>query len=98
MGTEKRKLAYQGQPFPQRRSAMSKWAKPQHKASARALGYALTLATHEGWWKFALILRARLTVQERAALAFIALQALDYDDACVTADAVLGFEQSEVTA
>ncbi|SEK08211.1 hypothetical protein MAA5396_04767 [Marinovum algicola] len=97
MGNEKLKLAHQGQPSPQRRgrSAMSRWAKPQHKAAARMMGYCLTLGTSGGWVGFSQWAKVRLAPEERAALAFMALRSLDHETACMTADAALGFEQSE---
>ena len=68
---------------------MSRYAKPAHKSAARMLGYALTLGAEASWWDFAAVLYARLTRKERAALAYAALMALDYDDAHVAAEAAL---------
>ncbi len=59
------------------RSAMSKWGKPAHKAIARAVGYALTLATEYGWHQLSAILMMRLTKRELVALALAVLNALD---------------------
>lgn len=60
-----------------------------HAKAVRALGYVLTLGTQDAWWGFVSILKARLTVKERVALAFMALKALDRDDAAKTAEAAL---------
>jgi len=66
---------------------------PDHiKRVSRCVGYAIWLGN---WSGLSLILRARLEPQERAALAFMALRSLDHETACMTADAALGFEQSE---
>ncbi len=58
-------------------SAMSKYAKDEHKRAARSLGYALTLGTSDAWLDFKTIIAARLSKEERAGLAFAALRALD---------------------
>ena len=47
------------------------------------LGYVLTLGTQDSWWGLAPVLIARLTVEERAALAFMALKALNRDTAAI---------------
>ncbi len=57
------------------------------KRVSRSVGYTLWLDTFEDWDGLSLILRARLTDRQRAALAFMALKALDYDQAVMTADA-----------
>lgn len=76
---------------------MSKHAKPAHKRAARTLGYALTCGTEATWWLFAALIGMILTPEERAALAFMALSALDYDDAIIVADIALdGYSRSEV--
>lgn len=59
------------------------------KRVSKSVGYAIWL---QRWQGLSLILRARLEPQDRAALAFMALQSLDHDDACMTADAALGLE------
>jgi hypothetical protein len=59
------------------------------KRVSRSLGYTLWLDTFEDWDGLSLILRARLTDRQRAALAFIALKALDYDQAVMAAEAAL---------
>ncbi len=71
------------------KSAMSKYAKPAHKRAARLLGYALTLGNGATWWMFAALISIILTSKERAALAFMALNALDYDEAVMVADEAL---------
>ncbi len=69
-----------------------------HLNVVRSLGYVLTLGSQHAWFGFSEILRERLTPQERAALAFMALKSLDHDDAVLTIEAALSFEQSEAAA
>lgn len=59
------------------------------KRVSRSLGYALWIGDRAQWHGLGLILRARLSDHQRAALAFWALKSLDYDIACMTADAAL---------
>lgn len=61
-----------------------------HLKVVRMLGYVLTLGTEEAWRGFVTVLRARLTVEERVALAYSALRALDHYDAAIVAEAALG--------
>ena len=68
---------------------MSKHGNPAHKSVARSIGYALTLGAEADWWTFSVILAARLTRTERAALAYATLTALDVQDAYDTAQAAL---------
>lgn len=70
-------------------SASTKFDQPQHKAAARSLGYALTLGDFDAWEGTSAIWAARLTLQEKAALAFSALRALDLETAELTATAAL---------
>jgi hypothetical protein len=60
------------------------------KRVARSIGYAAWLNSPECWFGLPVILRARLTTEQRAALAFMVLKSLDYDTACQSADAALG--------
>jgi len=69
-------------------SIMSRNAKPAHKSAARVLGYALTAGDFETWNAASAAWEARLTAQERAALAYMTLKSLDYDDAIDVVDAV----------
>ena len=71
------------------RSAMSKHAKPSHKAVARSLGYALTLGDRQAWATFCLSAYRKLTAQERAALAYASLMSLDEGQARIVAEAAL---------
>lgn len=81
------------------RSAMSKWGKPGHKSIAKSLGYALTVGTEAAWRGFTIILLARLTEHERAALAFATLNSLDHNNAYMTASvALFGVLDGEVLA
>lgn len=70
-------------------SAMSRHAKPSHKAMARSLGYALTLGDRQAWATFCLTAYRKLTAHERAALAYAALMSLDEDEAQLVAEAAL---------
>lgn len=72
-----------------RRSALSKWAKDEHKRVARTIGYVLTLGSQEAWSGLVTVLAARLSIEERACLAFMALKAMDPDTATKTAKAAL---------
>ncbi|SFR32726.1 hypothetical protein [Litoreibacter janthinus] len=76
---------------------LGKYTKPEHKSAARMLGYVLTLGTNSAWWQFATLVGIRLSHEERAALAFMTLNALDNDDAIIVADTALGrFPRSKV--
>lgn len=56
------------------------------------LGYALTLGDADAWAEFATIARARLTAEERAALAWAVLRSMDTpDQAEMVTEAVLKF-------
>ncbi|MDP2739055.1 MAG: hypothetical protein Q8O82_10255 [Pseudorhodobacter sp.] len=56
----------------------------------RMLGYCLTLETPDAWNGFSLVASLRLTPNERAALAFAALNSLEPDEAEMTAAAAIG--------
>jgi hypothetical protein len=53
------------------------------------LGYALTLGDEAAWHSMTIVLMAKLTDRERAALAYAALNSLDEDTAHMTASVVL---------
>ncbi|MEO1107227.1 MAG: hypothetical protein AAFX90_04820 [Pseudomonadota bacterium] len=58
---------------------------------SRVLGYCLTTGGFNSWSGFVIIAKARLTVMERAALAWAALRSLDTaDQAEIIADGVIG--------
>ena len=61
-----------------------------HLGATRMLGYALTLGDYETWEAASAIWQARLSTQERGALAWAALRSLDHDDAVTVAENVLG--------
>lgn len=63
--------------------------RPEHLKTVRAVGYVLTLGDQNAWLGVVPVLVARLTVEERAALAFVALKALDHDDAALVAETAL---------
>lgn len=85
-------LALRGRRSPkaQGRSAMSMWARPQHKAVARTVGYALTLGSSDAWVRASQVIHGRLAVDERAALAWASLITLEPDDAALIAQAAVG--------
>ena len=61
------------------------------------VGYALHLGADDfdGWMQAAFVWRARLSDQERAALAYAAMRALDPEDAAAVADAALGADEAQ---
>jgi hypothetical protein len=59
------------------------------KRVSRSLGYTLWLDRFEDWDGLSLILRARLTDRQRAALAYAALLSQDNEDARLTAETAL---------
>jgi len=61
--------------------AIGKQIADRHKRAARCIGYALFLGDLDNWLGLVPILRARLNDEERAALAFASLKALDRDQA-----------------
>lgn len=81
------------------KSAMSLFAKREHKAIARVMGYTLTLGTDNAWWGLRASLQHRLEPHERAALAFMALKSLEPDQAALTTElALCGLEEMEAAA
>ncbi|MFD1193344.1 hypothetical protein ACFQ3C_01500 [Seohaeicola saemankumensis] len=71
------------------RNALSEYANPKHKAATRSLGYALTLGDEASWRGLIIVLMSRLTIEERAALAFSTLRSMGPDEAAMTAKAAL---------
>lgn len=72
--------------------------KPAHLRLSRMLGYALTLGDAAGWQSFAMVAEARLSVLERGALAFAALNSLPRDCAETVAAAALGAADAPLPA
>jgi hypothetical protein len=68
---------------------MSKWDKDAHKRVAKSLGYVLTQDSEAAWRDLTIVLMARLTEAERAALAFATLNSLPEDHAYLTASVAL---------
>ncbi len=60
-----------------------------HLKVLRSHAYVLTLGTQDEWWGLVTVLAARLTIEERAALASMTLMSLDRHDAIIAADAAL---------
>lgn len=58
-------------------SIVGKFMKSEHKRMARMIGYTLAIGDANAWAGFTTVARARLTIKERAALAWAALHALD---------------------
>ncbi len=88
-------------PMPPRqakKSAMSRYARPAHKRAARALGFALTLGTEPDWWVFSALINRLLTDQEKTALAYFALMAMDEHQTQITAEAALWSVVREMAA
>jgi hypothetical protein len=73
----------------QGKNAISLYGKDAHKRASKMLGYALTVGDFPAWEAASAIWAARLTVQERIALAFMALGSLDDDNAQMAAEAAL---------
>jgi len=73
----------------QGKSAISMYGKDAHKRASKMLGYALTLGDLPAWDAASAIWAARLSVQERIALAFAALNSLDDREAFIAAEAAL---------
>ncbi|WP_128910606.1 hypothetical protein [Tropicibacter alexandrii] len=72
------------------RSALSRFMAPSHKRLSKMLGYCLMLGRSDAWSGFSDVAAARLTIEERAALAFAALRSLHPRHAEMTAAAALG--------
>lgn len=70
--------------------SFSKQMKRPHLGATRTLGYALTLNDYESWEATSAVWQARLPLEERVALAWAALRALDRDHAITLTEAVLG--------
>ncbi len=60
-----------------------------HQRAVRCLGFTLEIGHQDAWWGFSKVLRARLSVPERAALAFMSIKSLDASTASMTAKAAL---------
>ncbi len=56
---------------------------------SRVIGYAVWLGDRASWHGLVPVMMARLTVEERAVLAFAALRSLDDDTAYLTASTAL---------
>jgi hypothetical protein len=66
--------------------------KPEHKRMSRIMGYTLTLGDADAWAVFSALAMARMTPEERAALAWAALRSLDTpEQAELVAESVLKF-------
>jgi hypothetical protein len=75
-----------------KRSSFSNFMKSEHKRMSCVMGYTLTLGDADAWSGFTTMARARLTVEERSALAWAALRSLDtLEQAELVAKTVLTF-------
>ena len=63
---------------------------PAHQSVAKAICCALTLEHADAWAGLPVILRARLDERERGALAYVALRAMDAENATRVAEAFAG--------
>jgi hypothetical protein len=72
--------------------------KPSHKRMSRMLGYCLTLGTTDAWFALSAVAEARMTLKERAGLAFASLKSLDPEIREQTAAAALGAAGSPMPA
>ncbi|WP_211037729.1 hypothetical protein [Leisingera sp. HS039] len=63
--------------------SLSKTMRPEHKRMSRVLGYCLTLADADSWASFSALAAARLSAEERGALALAALMSLDCSEQAV---------------
>lgn len=59
-----------------RRSAITRHARPEHRNTARLIGFALILDTPATWSELADWLTLRLPLKDRASIAFAALRSL----------------------
>jgi len=65
------------------------------KRAVRSIGYAIWLDDTDSWMGLVPILQARLAPHQRAALAFVALKALDSTTAKETASAALSYPSAQ---
>ena len=72
-----------------KRRSFSKLIERRHLGATRMLGYALTLGDFDGWEAASAVWQARLTPEERGALAWAALRSLDRDHARDVANTVI---------
>ena len=68
-------------------NTLARYIRPEHKAAARSLGFALTLGDFESWQAFSAVIEARLSEPECAAVAFSVLRSQPPEQAIMTADA-----------
>lgn len=74
-------------------NAISRFAKAPHKAVARAVGTTLILGDVEAFAGLSMILRAKLTPEERRGLAWAALRACDNEEIEAVVDTILPAEE-----
>lgn len=56
---------------------------------AKMVGFCLYTKNQDAWWGLPVVMAARLTGEERAAIAFMALKSMERDKAVSTAEAAL---------
>lgn len=78
--------------------SVSKHIPEDIKRVSTAIGYAAWLDETDHWLGLPVVLMARLTTRQRAALAYAALKSLDGGTASATIDAALGREFSHEVA
>ncbi|TRD22085.1 hypothetical protein [Palleronia caenipelagi] len=72
-----------------KRPTFAKAMEPRHLKAVRMLGYCVALGDAAAWLGLSIVLAARLTARERAALAYAALTSMDPGQAEATAAAAL---------
>ncbi len=70
--------------------SVSKHIPENIKRASKAVGYAIWLDETDYWLGLPVVLMARLTTRQRAALAFATLKSLDHSTASAAATAALG--------
>lgn len=68
----------------------SRFITPEHKRMSRLIGYCLSIGTPGAWEGFTAVAAVRLSVVERGALAYAAMNSLDPEFARMTATAAFG--------
>lgn len=70
-------------------NTLSKYMPDAYKCVARTVGYSLLLTGADAWHSLTVVLAARLTPQERAAMAWAVLRSLTPEQVVAVADTVL---------
>lgn len=84
------KAAQQGATAGKGGNILSAYMHSDHKRMSKMLGYCLVLNEPDKWAGFSVVARARMTIEERAALVVAALGSLPYQHAIETVSTVFG--------